>query len=80
MNPTEAVVGLRYRMHRLLSKEYEGKDCLRYVKQLKREGDSLFTFITHDVEYHNTVSERALKKFSAYRQILYGSRTAAGAR
>ena len=76
----EAVEGLKYRIHRLLSKEYEDKDCRRYVKRLKREGDSLFTFIMHDVEYHNNVSERALRRFSAYRQILYGNRSVAGAR
>ena len=52
----------------------------RYVKRLKREGDSLFTFIMHDVEYHNNVSERALKKFSAHRQILYGNRSVADAK
>ncbi len=75
-----AVEGLKYRIHRLLSKEYEDKDCLRYVKRLKREGDSLFTFIMHDVEYHNNVSERALRKFSTYRLILYGNRSVAGAR
>ena len=76
----EAVEGLKYRIHRLLSKEYEDRDCRRYVKRLKREGDSLFTFIMHDVEYHNNVSERALRRFSAFRKILYGNRSVAGAR
>ena len=76
----EAVEGLKYRIHRLLSKDYEDKDCRMYVKRLKREGGSLFTFIMHDVEYHNNVSERALRKFSVYHKILYGSRSVAGAR
>ena len=74
-----AVENLKYRIHRLLSKEYEDKDCRRYVKRLKREGDSLFTFIMHDVEYHNNVSERALRRLSAFRKILYGNRSVAGA-
>ena len=39
----------------------------------KREGDSLFTFIMHDVEYHNNASERA-EEVSAFRKILYGNR------
>ena len=56
-----AVENLKYRIHRFLSKEYEDKDCRKYVKRLKR-GDSLFTFIMHDVEYHNNVSERAAEE------------------
>ena len=75
-----AVESLKYRIHRLLSKEYEDKDCRRYVKRLKREGDSLFTFIMHDAEYHNNVSERALRRFSAFHKILYENRSVAGAR
>ena len=62
-----AVEGLKYQIHRLLSKEYEDKDCQMYLKRLKREGDSLFTFIMHDVGYHNNVSKQALKRFAAFR-------------
>ena len=51
-----AVESLKYRMRCLISKDYEDKDCMRYVKQLKLEGLSLFTFIMNDVEYHNNVS------------------------
>ena len=65
-----AVENLKYRIHRFLSKEYEDKDCRKYVKRLKR-GDSLFTFIMHDVEYHNNVSERALRRLSVFRKILW---------
>ena len=75
-----AVESLKYRIQCLISKEYEDKDCLRYVKRLKREGDSLFTFIMSDVEYHNNVSERALRRFAEFRKILYGNRSDAGAR
>ena len=34
----------------------------------------------HDVEYHNNVSERALRRFSAFRKIFYGNGSVAGAR
>ena len=64
----------------LISKDYKDKDCLRYVKRLKREGNSLFIFIMSDVEYHNNVSERALRRFAEFRKILYGNRFDAGAR
>ena len=57
----------------LISKEYEDRDCLRYVKRLKREGDSLFTFIMNDVEYHNNVSERALRRFAEFRKSCTGT-------
>ena len=33
-----AVESLKYRIRCLISKGYEDKDCLRYVKRLKREG------------------------------------------
>ena len=75
-----AVESLKYRIRCLISKDYGDKDCLRYVKRLKREGNSLFTFIMSDVEYHNNVSERALRRFAEFRKILYGNRSDAGAR
>ena len=34
----------------------------------------------NDVEYHNNVSERALRRFAEFRKILYGNRSDAGAR
>ena len=34
----------------------------------------------NDVEYHNNVSKRALRRFAEFRKILYGSRSDAGAR
>ena len=59
---------------------YHDKDCIRFVKRLKREIGHLFTFITQDIEYHNNSSERALRRFAEARKILYGSRTGDGAR
>ena len=75
-----AVESLKYRIQCIISKEYEDKDSLRYVKRLKREGKSLFTFIINDVDYHNNVSERALRTFAEARKILYGNRSEDGAR
>ena len=43
----EAAEGFKYRMRRLPSKEYEDRDYPKYVRWLRREGDSLFTFITY---------------------------------
>ena len=40
---------LKARVRRLVDKKYDCKDCKRYVKRLKREIDSLFTFILYDV-------------------------------
>ena len=76
----DIVESLKYRVQCLISKEYTDEDCKRYVKRLRRESDSLFTFLMNDVEYHNNVSERALRKFATYRQILYGNKTENGAR
>ena len=41
--------------------------------------DSLFTFILHDVQYHNNISERIPMAFAEARKVLYGSRTKKGA-
>ena len=49
---------LKARVRRLVDKKYDCKDCKRYVKRLKREIDSLFTFILYDVQYHNNISEQ----------------------
>ena len=59
---------------------YHDKDCIRFVKRLRREVGHLFTFITHDIEYHNNSSERELRRFADACKILYGSRTKDGAR
>ena len=70
---------LKARVRRLVDKKYDCKDCKRYVKRLKREIDSLFTFILYDVQYHNNISERMLRAFAEARKVLYGSRTKKGA-
>ena len=70
---------LKARVRRLMGKKYDCKDCKRYVKRLKREIDSLFTFILYDVQYRNNISERMLRAFAEARKVLYGSRTKKGA-
>ena len=62
-----------------MGKKYDCNDCKRYVKRLKREIDSLFTFVLHDAQYHNNISERMLRTFAEARKVLYGSRTKKGA-
>ena len=75
-----AAEDLRDRVSGLIDGVYHDKDCIRFVKRLRREIGHLFTFITHDIEYHNNSSERALRRFAEARKILYGSRTKDGAR
>ncbi len=77
----QSVQRLKSRVHRLINKDHTDKDCKRYAKRLKREVDSLFTFIEHEgVDYHNNVSEQALRRFAEARKVLYGSRTEKGAK
>ena len=76
----EAEAGnLKARVDRLISMEYRDKDCIRYVKRLRREKGHLFTFLQYDVDYHNNISERALRDFAEFRKILYGNRSEKGA-
>ena len=71
---------LKARVRKLKGKKYDCKDCKRYVKRLKREIGSLFTFVLHDAQYHNgNISERMLMAFAEARKVLYGSRTKKGA-
>ena len=67
------------RVGELIGAEYEDADCRRYVKRLRRERGHLFTFLEHDVDYHNNISERGLRPFATSRKILYGNRSECGA-
>ncbi len=71
----EEVQRLDYRVLELASSMYKDKDCIRSTKRLKREADHLFTFLEHNVNYHNNDSERAVRMLSMMRKILYGSRS-----
>ena len=70
---------LASRVGELIGAEYEDADCRRYVKRLRRERGHLFTFLEHDVDYHNNISERGLRPFATSRKILYGNRSECGA-
>ena len=70
---------LKASVRKLMGKKYDCKDCKRYVKPLKREIDSLFAFILHDVQYCNNIGERMLRTSAEARKVLYGSRTKKGA-
>ena len=76
----EAEAGiLASRAEELIGAEYDDVDCRRYVKRLRREKGHLFTFLEHDVDYHNNISERGLRDFAEFRKILYGNRSERGA-
>ncbi len=72
-DPEEARM-LRARVTDIISREYQDPDCKRYVKRLKSTTCLRFW----NVDYHNNISERALRVF-ARRNVLYGSRTERGA-
>ena len=76
--PARTVAALYKRIEELAYGSYTDKDCNRYAKRLRREGDSILTFLKHDVTYHNNASKRALRIFATMRKILYGSRSESG--
>ena len=77
---SEEVQCFDYRVLELASAMYKDKDCIRYTKRLKREAGHLFTFLEHNVNYHNNDTERAVRMLSMMRKILYGSRSERGMR
>ncbi len=56
------------------------KNCIRFVKRLRRERDMLFTFLEEDgVEWNNNAAERALRSSVVIRKITYGNQSDQGA-
>lgn len=76
--PERRIQKLQRRIDLLVAGEYTDKDCKRYVKRLRREATHLLTFLKYDVEFHNNVSERALRPIARMRLFLYGSRSKRG--
>ena len=76
--PEKLIQRLEERLACLINGTYSDSDCKRYIKRLKRESTHLFTFLRHDIEYHNNTSERALRLFAVMRKMLYGSRSERG--
>lgn len=69
------------RIRRLISVSYTDRDCIRFVKRLKRERQMLFTFLEKDgIEYHNNSAERAIRPCVVIRKITSGNKTLGGAR
>ncbi len=74
-----SITKLQKRINALATGTYEDEDCLIYVKRLKREGNSLLTFLKYDgVPYHNNASEQAMRIFAIMRKVFYGSRSEKG--
>jgi transposase len=57
------------------------KNCVRFVKRLKREEGMLFTFLEEEgIEWNNNAAERALRSSVVMRKITYGNQSDEGAR
>ena len=56
------------------------KNCLRFIKRLKRERDMLFTFLEEEgIDWNNNAAERALRSSVVIRKITYGNQSDEGA-
>ena len=76
--PEKLIRKLERRIERLIKGEYTSPDCNRYVKRLKRERNHILTFLSFNIEFHNNISERAMRPFSRMRTSLYGNRSERG--
>ncbi len=70
---------LERRISAMISKKYSEKNCIRFVKRLKRERMTLFTFLQTGTDYHNNTAERAIRPNVIIRKITNGHRSKAGA-
>lgn len=56
------------------------KNCIRFVKRLRRERGMLFTFLEEEgVDWNNNAAERALRSSVVIRKITYGNQSDEGA-
>jgi hypothetical protein len=77
----EAKERFEKRIERLIPEDYTDKNCIRFVKRLKREKSMLFTFLEIDgVKCHNNDAERAIRPCVVIRKITYGNKSEEGAR
>ncbi|MDI1495453.1 MAG: Transposase [Cenarchaeum symbiont of Oopsacas minuta] len=76
---SNAINKLERRISYLLSKKYTEKNCIRFVKRLKREQGMLFTFLKTGTDSHNNAAERAIRPNVVIRKITNGHRTDDGA-
>ena len=70
---------LEERISRMISKKYTEKNCIRFVKRLKREREMLFTFLVTGTDSHNNTAERAIRPNVIIRKITNGHRSESGA-
>ncbi len=70
---------LEVRISRMISKKYTEKNCIRFVKRLRRERKMLFTFLITKTDYHNNTAERAIRPNVIIRKITNGHRSESGA-
>ena len=70
---------LEARISRMISKKYVEKNCIRFVKRLRRERKMLFTFLVTGTDFHNNTAERAIRPNVIIRKITNGHRTIHGA-
>jgi hypothetical protein len=77
----EAKARFEKRIENLISEPYKDKQCIRFVKRLRREKNMLFTFLEKDgVKYHNNDAERAIRPCVVIRKITYGNKSEEGAK
>lgn len=69
---------LERRISHILSKRYTEKNCIRFVKRLKRERKMLFTFLVTGTDFHNNTAERAIRPNVIIRKITNGHRSESG--
>ncbi len=70
---------LELRISRIISKTYTEKNCIRFVKRLRRERKMLFTFLITGTDSHNNTAERAIRPNVIIRKITNGHRSESGA-
>ena len=69
---------LERRISHIISKRYTEKNCIRFVKRLKRERKMLFTFLVTGTDSHNNTAERAIRPNVIIRKITNGHRSESG--
>ena len=70
---------LERRIFHIISKQYKEKNCIRFVKRLRREREMLFTFLVTGTDSHNNTAERAIRPNVLIRKITNGNRSEKGA-
>ncbi|MGH2613083.1 MAG: IS66 family transposase, partial [Rhabdochlamydiaceae bacterium] len=75
----DAKKNLERRIADMVSNKYTERNCMRFVKRLRREKKMLFTFLDTKTDYHNNAAERAIRPNVVIRKITNGHRSDDGA-